>query len=267
MGGMTDERDGPQATSLFKGFEGYRTPKGDDYGRVLTHGLVVIDTNVLLNLYRYRPEARSDLLSVLAKLGDRLWVPHQVLVEFWRNRESAIRDPEDSAEETIEALDTHVNAAIKALRTWANRVAAPQERVTELIEELRQAFGSAKDVINESVDPDELNERRDTNRDALLQDLATLVNGRVGPPFGPEEHETAAAEGLRRLESRILLAMRTAANLPPRPLATISSGPSCWTRLKSGSVTSYWSQAMSRKTGGVKSAERPAGPDLSFSRN
>jgi len=32
-------------------------------------------------------ETRNDFLSVLKKLGDQLWVPRQVMVEFWRNRE------------------------------------------------------------------------------------------------------------------------------------------------------------------------------------
>lgn len=81
----------PEPHGLFDGFEGYRTPSEDDYRRVLTEGLVVPDTNVLLNLYRYNAQTQTDLFAVLERLGDRLWIPHQVLVEFWRNRESALR--------------------------------------------------------------------------------------------------------------------------------------------------------------------------------
>ncbi|MER7904023.1 PIN-like domain-containing protein [Streptomyces sp. NPDC095614] len=32
-------------------------------------------------------QVREDMLTVLEALGDRLWVPHQVLVEFWRNQQ------------------------------------------------------------------------------------------------------------------------------------------------------------------------------------
>ena len=39
----------------------------------------MIDANVLLNLYRYNESPRDDLLEVLQKVGDRLWVPHQVI--------------------------------------------------------------------------------------------------------------------------------------------------------------------------------------------
>jgi PIN like domain len=47
------------ASGLFEGFEGYRTPSDEDYRNALTSALVVLDTNVLLNLYRYNDNTRS----------------------------------------------------------------------------------------------------------------------------------------------------------------------------------------------------------------
>jgi hypothetical protein len=44
--------DGEDLGGLFDGFEAYRTPAEEDYRTLLTGGLVVLDTNVLLNLYR-----------------------------------------------------------------------------------------------------------------------------------------------------------------------------------------------------------------------
>ena len=56
---------------LFDGFEGYRTPTSDDYRHLLTEGLVVPDTNVLLNLYRYNAQARGDqAIYMFSKGGD-----------------------------------------------------------------------------------------------------------------------------------------------------------------------------------------------------
>src|SRR5712691_8726928 len=70
------------AGGLYDGFEAYRTATADDYHGLLTRGLVVPDTNVFLNLYRYNDLTRSDLFRVLGGLGDSLWVPRQVMVEF-----------------------------------------------------------------------------------------------------------------------------------------------------------------------------------------
>jgi len=67
-----------------------------DYHRLLTSGLVIPDTNVFLNLCRYDEPTRDDLLRILGKLGSRLWAPHQVIAEFWRNRETILKDPRDT---------------------------------------------------------------------------------------------------------------------------------------------------------------------------
>lgn len=61
-----------EAGGLYDGFEAYRTPSDADYRSLLTDGLVVPDTNVFLNLYRYNEQTRDDLFTVLRGLGDRL---------------------------------------------------------------------------------------------------------------------------------------------------------------------------------------------------
>jgi PIN like domain len=60
---------------LFKGFEGYRTPSDEDYRTALTNALVVLDTNVLLNLYRYNDETRSSMIDVMK---ERYSKPHVI---------------------------------------------------------------------------------------------------------------------------------------------------------------------------------------------
>ena len=80
---------------LYDGFDAYRTPTYNDYRDLLTAGLVILDTNVYLDLYRYNDQTRADMFTVLEQLGDCLWVPPQVMVEFWRNRESRLQDPRD----------------------------------------------------------------------------------------------------------------------------------------------------------------------------
>jgi predicted nucleic-acid-binding protein len=139
----------------------------------LTEGLVVLDTNVLLNLYRYNAQTQTDLFAVLERLGERLWVPHQVLVEFWRNRESALRAPQDTAETAVEALKDQCEQAIRVLRTWANRVALPTERLTKLQEAMEQGFALVTDTITGLIDGKAIETARDTNFDPVLKKLGS----------------------------------------------------------------------------------------------
>ncbi|MFF4655358.1 PIN-like domain-containing protein [Streptomyces sp. NPDC001381] len=61
---MTDTTPGADdVRGLFDDFGAFRTPTADDFTDVLTGGLVAPDANVLLNLYRYTEQARTDLLA------------------------------------------------------------------------------------------------------------------------------------------------------------------------------------------------------------
>lgn len=187
-----------KSSDLYRGFEAYRTVQDDDYKQVLLSGVVVPDTNVLLNLYRYIPEARADLMAVLKKLGSRLWVPHQVLAEFWRNRNSAITDPKTSSEAAAEALTAQLDQAQRAVRTWGNRAAAPSDQVDHLVESLDSAFQSVVEAVTSSVDEEELQKRRNTRDDVVLRDLEPIVQGRAGSPLDDDAYLAAVAEGKRR---------------------------------------------------------------------
>lgn len=159
------------------------------------------DTNVLLNLYRYNTQARSDLLAVLRSLGERLWVPHQVLSEFWKNRETAIRDPDDAAERVLDSIEKQRAATIQALRTWANRVAFESGSLDELQAGIEGAFMSVVDAITSSFESETTNRALDTNSDPVLASLEQILDGRVGPPLSPEELEEHISIGRKRIEA------------------------------------------------------------------
>ena len=55
------------------------------------NSLIVFDTNVLLNLYRYNDDARNEFIKVIKFYQERLWIPYQVGLEFHRRREDIMR--------------------------------------------------------------------------------------------------------------------------------------------------------------------------------
>lgn len=57
-----------------------------------TCGMIVLDTNVLLDLYRYTPSARDEVVEALKLVADRLWMPYQVGLELVRGRNKVIFD-------------------------------------------------------------------------------------------------------------------------------------------------------------------------------
>ncbi|MFB7363267.1 PIN-like domain-containing protein, partial [Streptomyces hydrogenans] len=79
-------------SSFLAGFEGMWRRPLSDYEKGVKEYLVTLDTNVLLNLYRFTPQARNELLSVLRTLQDRLWVSHQVTKEYYSRRMTAVNE-------------------------------------------------------------------------------------------------------------------------------------------------------------------------------
>ncbi len=119
MGGTGSHRRG-----LYDDFRGYRVPTDADLTGSLRTATVVVDANVLLNLYRYNEATRDDLLGVLRHLGDRLWVPHQVVREFWRNRLGVLASRGTGSEQALTAFTKQQRATVDAIQQWAKSTAA-----------------------------------------------------------------------------------------------------------------------------------------------
>lgn len=197
------EADAKDATQrgLYDGFEAYRTPTNENYRDVLQRGFIVPDTNVFLNFYRYNEQTRNDLFAVLRDLGDRLWVPSQVMEEFWRNRENVLQDPGD-VKKTTKDLRKKRDEAVGILHWWINRVGLPADHGTDLDATISESFTKIIDSIGKFADQDASQFVRDTNKDPVLAGLEEILQGRIGTPFEAAEYENACAESKRRADQK-----------------------------------------------------------------
>ncbi|MEV7417488.1 PIN-like domain-containing protein [Streptomyces sp. NPDC089919] len=199
----TSDGNAHNAGGIFDGFSGFVTPSPQDWKSVLAGGTVVVDTNVLLNLYRYNNDARSAFLSVFNTLGSRLWVPNQVMSEFWRNRESAIEDPRKQLDQSKDALRDDLGKLIDKLRTWANRVSLNRQEVVSLEMRLSDSLEEVIGLMEEVVDRSGLGMERDTSKDRVIAELTGLLAGKVGQPMARADHDAAIALGKQRIAAQI----------------------------------------------------------------
>lgn len=192
-----DERQVPML-GLYDGFETFRTLTDTDYTTVLGSALVVVDTNVLLNLYRYHAETRAAMIQVLGALGDRLFVPHRVMEEFWRNRERAATRPLEDVRTSVRDLGRHFDSIREVLRQWVNRGALAPDAAHQLQEIIDAQAETVASAIQALVDPDQVPATRNTGNDPVLQALEPCLAGRVGPPMPADAYKAALTEGRRR---------------------------------------------------------------------
>ncbi|WOX21225.1 PIN-like domain-containing protein [Streptomyces solicathayae] len=225
--GYTDTSAGQSSgRGIFDCDGAHRTPLKADYERLFQAGMVVLDTNVLLNLYRSNARTRQDTLAVLSKLRDRLWVPHQVLTEFWRNREQkSIRHHHSTrAKETSLALDKARRSAHDAVDRWMKDVRLKQEeRVTERIAEGLKALSEAMDGLRELIDEqarrDVLEGTEETHSDPVLTELEPLLQGRIGEPLPEDEYDRAVQTAQKRADEEIPPGFEDFKNKPPERAA------------------------------------------------
>ncbi len=77
-------------------FPGYFTPTEEEFTKLWSESLFGFDANVLLGLYRSTTETQQVFFSVLEKIADRIFLPHQAASEYLKNRLGVISNRSDS---------------------------------------------------------------------------------------------------------------------------------------------------------------------------
>jgi hypothetical protein len=185
---------------LYDGFEGYRVPSTEEAAHALLNGLVILDANTLLNLYRFNANTTNDFLRVLERLGDRLAVPHQALHEFWRNRLSAIGNPNTAARDVQSAFDKNRKATADAVNRWAKHVGFEDHRRDELHAQITTLYEGLHAVVASGT-PKSVAVGTSPTGDPILARLERLLSGKVTPPLDAGEWEQCVTEGKRRADA------------------------------------------------------------------
>jgi hypothetical protein len=140
--------------------------------------IFAFDTNVLLNVYRYADATREDLFRVMKALNERLWIPHQVALEFYTRRLEVIQAQRAKFDEVLAALD----GAVAGLKAGAFRKSAflGLEEVEKLV---KPGVEEAKQWLEKlrHTHPDLIHD------DPYLETLAEIIGDGVGSPYDPEQ--------------------------------------------------------------------------------
>jgi hypothetical protein len=152
----------------------------DDRQVFFTDALIVLDTNVLLDLYRYTSEARNQVLAGLALVKPRLWLPHRVGSEFIRGRRGVVADRTDKLQKAKSQLERTLREAWNDVQTAANEVkglldqfAADEHGQSELDEMINE------EGFRQLIEPwrDELSQRIDKLKNSQDIKLKDIVSG------------------------------------------------------------------------------------------
>lgn len=187
---------------LFDGFEGHRAPGDAELTDALDTALVSLDANVLLGFYRYPEEFGTALIDELSHYGDRVFVSHQALAEFWRNRTSALADRARAKSEAEKQLSSNERSTSNAIEQWGKKVALEDAD----LDQARAIVARQFELLTKLVEDAHADDREiypSTDQDPIVKSLERLLSGRVGAPLSDDEWRDAVDEGKRRHREQI----------------------------------------------------------------
>ncbi|ACV64611.1 hypothetical protein Dtox_3918 [Desulfofarcimen acetoxidans DSM 771] len=162
-------------------FIGHIRPSEEQFKEIWNDGIFVFDTNILLNLYRYSSSTQKAFIEVLEKYQDRMWIPHQVAVEYVSNRLEVIFQQENLYN-TIESI-IDIPKIISQLKKYKDRhFSISIEKITSILEK------TGEDISKE-LKESKSSDIKYSEDDIILKQIVDLFDGRIGTPYNKEKLE------------------------------------------------------------------------------
>ncbi|WP_432789260.1 PIN domain-containing protein [Brevibacterium sp. K11IcPPYGO002] len=181
-------------------FRAFYTPSDEEFEQIWSKGVLVLDTNTLLNFFRYTSKTRDEFLSVLRQFKDALWIPYQVGLEFQRRRLGVIHETSIAFDKINQSIEKAKNEVTKTLNGYKHH---PSINRAELLNDLDELFTSFSEKLSTKKLEHEENITHGTVVEQTFQQITELFSGRVGPGFDDEFIKQIHAEGKERYAKEI----------------------------------------------------------------
>ncbi len=165
--------------------------------KVWQDGVIVFDTNVLLNLYRYNEEARDELIGLMKSYRSRLWMPYQVGLEFLDNCEAV----KNWLHKGYKDLTAQVDECKKNFFKFYDSHYSKHKHIYR--DELEDLFNKQLNPIKEKLSEWESAEPDYKKKDLVKEKILTLYDKRVGNDYNFDELLEIYAKGRIRYDNKI----------------------------------------------------------------
>jgi predicted nucleic acid-binding protein len=176
-------------------FPGYYNPTEEEFKKLWENCIFSFDTNILLNVYRYSPKSRERLFEVWRNLNERIWIPHQVALEYLQERLNVISHQSKPYRELQDMLDDASKGFTQKIEEFSRRHSFSSLTDTkELLNILENAHNQIKDALTASSAkyPDLL------CSDSFWDEITQLFHKKVGEPYSQKN----SSENSKKAENR-----------------------------------------------------------------
>ncbi len=179
-------------------------PFSDEAKTVLDDSVIILDTNVLLNLYRYNSKSREKMFEILTAANDRLYMPYWVANEFMQEKRKVILEKVDFSKALSELVDKKCNE-LKNGFTSKSSIITYLKNEKKLKQQLEDKILEMNQALNEIINGYESDFSKDflTKKDPVLDRLTILFSGKIGPTLTKESIKELSSEAADRYEDEI----------------------------------------------------------------
>ena len=192
-----------RGSSFLEGFSGHWRRSLAETEEAIKGYTVILDTNVLLDMYRMDHSARSDFFRVMEAVRGRLWIPRQVAKEFHKNRISALSSYIRNTQESVEEVWKASKNFKESLQKFANARSLRGERKKAFLEPLGRRIAEIAQKVEENLDSFDLTLEKVIDSDPVLEKLSSILDGCVGEGISEDEEGKVIQEAKRRVEQKI----------------------------------------------------------------
>ncbi|OAZ75688.1 hypothetical protein SRCM100623_00361 [Acetobacter pasteurianus] len=180
-------------------FSWYLNSSPEEADKNWSTATLTVDTNVLLDLYRYHNSTRDKILSAIESFSPRIWISNQACEEFFSNRKKVILDSEKIFKDASSKLsEIHTNLINEVAQLKGFRL-IPRSVIDEFEKQISSLFHNTQNNIVDIKNsyPKYMIE------DPILLRISNIFDRKVGNAFKEDEKRDLIEEGKRRFENKI----------------------------------------------------------------
>lgn len=172
-------------------FESRYNKDANYYNDLLSNSTFILDTNVLLSLYRYSESTREYFLDTLERVKDKLWMPNQVGNEFFTNRLTIIS-------EQIKSYTAFKKELGEIQRKLENKKNHPF-----ITDKTSENFNASLEEVYSDLKTSQEKYECLINNDIVLNRILDLYENRVGNPYSEDRINELIKIGRERYTKQI----------------------------------------------------------------
>lgn len=173
-------------------FLGYYFPTEKEFESLWSECTFVFDANMLINLYRFPKDSREAMLKIMENIKDRIWIPHQVALDYHKNLHGEIYNQKKAYDNFKDRCNVSINELINELSglRHSNIESAGIEKILkQCLEDIAIELSNQRELQPDLVE--------------IQNKVIRLIGNNIGVPFTPEKLEELYAIGDVRYQAKV----------------------------------------------------------------